>query len=226
MLKQTLIILLCLFTFLPSDKADKKGDKSDLKTLQTHILTPTIPELLKKALTTNTLEFDNTYQFDSVNQFLFFKSGQILDCIDTNAFTVNCRSDTTYSIKLYSLKDHNWQLVDSMNNLEAFPWRFSLTLNDFNFDGQIDIYIQVSATNGWSLSRGHLLLIDPRTKKLEFHKETEDFANMIPDQNTKTIFTEEWQGYNSDGNPQLTILTNKWVKGRLKTISKRDTTLK
>jgi hypothetical protein len=113
-----------------------------------------------------------------------------------------------------------------MNNLEAFPWRFSLTLNDFNFDGQIDIYIQVSATNGWSLSKGHLLLIDPRTKKLEFHKETEDFANMIPDQNTKTIFTEEWQGYNSDGNPQLTILTNKWVKGRLKTISKRDTTLK
>lgn len=145
---------------------------------------------------------------------------------EKNAITIQCQIDTTYSIKLYSFKDNDWQIIDSISGLDAFPWQFYVKFEDYNFDGQKDIYIQVSASNGWSLSRGHLLIIDPLKKKFDLHNEARDFANMKPDPSTKTILTELWNGYNLQGQHQLTIFENKWINGKLKTVSEKDTTLK
>jgi hypothetical protein len=182
-----------------------------------------ILELFEKAITVDTLEFKN--QFENNKSFLFFKSGQIISKTEKNAFVVACPNDTTYTIRLYSIQNNKWNVSDSISGLEAFPSQFDPIFDDYNFDGQTDIYIQVSASNGWSLSRGHLIIIDPKTKMFDLHKETRNFANMTPDIKTKTVKTELWNGYDKKNRHQLTIFTNKWVKGKLKTISKKDTTL-
>jgi hypothetical protein len=222
MLKRTIIFLL-LLSLLPCDKILKRILDPESSLI---IVTPNVNELLEKALKSKNLEFNNTYEFTVVDGFLFFKAGHILDSLEANAIVVKCRNDTTYSVNLYLLKDSKWQLEDSISELEAFPWQFDLSFNDYNFDGQTDIYIQVSASNGWSLSRGHLILIDPRSKKFDLHKEARDFANMCIDQYSKTIISQDWEGYDSLNNPHLTIYTNKWINGQLQTINKRDSTLK
>jgi len=184
-----------------------------------------VTELLKKALTSDTVEFNNEFEFDTYKSFLFFKSGDILRKTEKNAVVVTCPTDSTYTVKLYSLQSDQWKLSDSISELDAFPTQFDPIFDDYNFDGQTDIYIQVSASNGWSLSRGHLIIIDPKTKKFELHSETRDFANMTIDVKTKTVKTELWNGYDMKGRHQLTIFINKWVNGQLKTISKKDITL-
>lgn len=180
-----------------------------------------ITELFDKALNSDTVEFNNEFEFYSYKSFLFFKSGQIVSKTEKNALVVVCPTDTTYAVSLYSIQNKKWNLIDSINDLDAFPTQFDPIFADFNFDGQTDIYIQVSASNGWSLSRGHLLIIDPLTKKLIRHAEARNLANMKPDPKTKTVVSELWNGYNAKGQSQLTIFTNKWVNGKLTTVKKK-----
>lgn len=176
--------------------------------------------LLDSAATKDTLEFI------SAEPFLFFKSGYILSSTEKNAIIIVCTTDTTYLVKLYSMRNRKWELTDSISGLDAFPSQFELTFNDYNFDKQKDIYIQVSVSNGWPLSRGHLLIVDPVTKKLTRHEETRYLANMKPDPKTETVVSELWNGYNEKGQHQLSIFTNKWVNGKLNTIKKKNITLK
>jgi len=193
--------------------------------IKTDTVLKIITELLDKSLTRDTMEFNNEFEFDTYKSFLFFKSGQIISKTEKNALVVVCPTDTTYTVRLYSIQNNLWNISDSISGLDAFPTQFDPIFDDYNFDGQTDIYIQVSASNGWSLSRGHLIIIDPKTKKFDLHKETRDFANMTPDLKTKTVKTELWNGYDMKGRHQLTIFTNKWVNGKLKTISKKETTV-
>ena len=178
-------------------------EKTTIKELKDSVI-----KLLDIATTKDTLEFQSS------EPFLFLKSGNILSS-----------TDTTYTLRLYSLRNKNWELTDSVAKLEAFPSQFELTLDDYNFDKQKDIYIQVSASQGYSLSRGHLFIIDPVTKKLTRHEEARDLANMKPDPKTKTVVSEIWNGYNNKNQHELTIFTNKWLNGQLKTIKKKNITL-
>lgn len=182
-----------------------------------------IAELFNKALTLDTLEFNN--QFENTQSFLFFKSGHIISKTEKNVIVVVSPTDTTYTVRLYSIQNNKWSISDSISGIDAFTAQFDAIFADYNFDGQTDIYIQVSASNGWSLSRGHLIIIDPKTKTFDLHNETRDFANMTPDSKAKTVKTELWNGYDLQNRHQLTIITNKWVNGKLKTISKSDTTI-
>lgn len=216
-----LIIILLLLLIIPSDKVINWIGN----TKPNDILTPSIYTLLGKAIKTNTLEYNNINEFDTPEKFLFFRSGTFLGQSVKKAIAINCLSDTTFSIKLFSMIGQTWQLLDSITGLEAFPWQFDLQTKDYNFDGQQDVYIQVSASNGWSLSRGHLILINPNLNKFELHPEARDLANMSVDGYSGTIFSEEWNGYDSLWHPQLIISANRWIGGKLKTIEKRDTTL-
>jgi hypothetical protein len=222
---RTLIILLFGLTIFSYNHTQTSQDKNFAKdtVTQTHPVKDTLLDniagLFKKALTSDTVEFD------AYKPFLFFKSGRILSKTEKNALVVTCPTDTTYTIRLYSLQADQWKLLDSISDLDAFPIQFDPIFDDYNFDGQTDLYIQVSASNGWSLSRGHLIVIDPKTKKFELQKETRDFANMKPDLKTKSVMTELWNGYDMKGRHQLTIFTNKWVNGQLTTTSKKNITI-
>lgn len=224
---RTLIIFLFGLTIFSCNQTQTSQDK--IVSRDTSILTDKTPsidktkELFDKALIADTLEFTN--QFEISQSFLFFKSGHIFSKTKKNALVVTCPTDSTYMVKLYSPQTDQWKLLDSITDLDAFTTQFDLIFDDYDFDGQTDIYIQVSASNGWSLSRGHLIIIDPVTQKFDLHKEARVFANMKPDVKTKTVKSELWYGYDMKNRHQLAIFTNKWVNGKLKTISKKDTTL-
>ena len=178
----------------------------------------TLTGLFNKALTSDTVEFLSG--LDALDSFLFFKSGHLINKAEKNVLVVACPTDTTYMVRLYSIQNDKWNLMDSISDLDAFPVQFDVIFDDYNFDGQTDLYIQVTVSNGWPLSRGHLIIIDPRTKKLELHKEAREFANMTPDKKTKTVKSELWNEGDINGQ-QLTIFTNKWINGQLKTTSEK-----
>jgi hypothetical protein len=189
------------------------------------VIIDTLAGLFNNALTADTVEFLNGF-IDPHKSFLFFKSGYIINRKEKNALVVVCPTDTTYTVKLYSIQNDKWSLTDSISNLDAFPVQFDVIFDDYNFDEQVDLYIQVTVSNGWPLSRGHLIIIDPKTKKLELHKEAREFANMTPDKKSKTVKSELWNGYDVMDRAQLTIFTHKWVNGKLKTASKKNITIK
>ena len=225
---RTLTILLFGLTIFSCNQTQTSKDKivsNDTITQTTNqaVSIDKIAELFEKAITVDTLEFNN--QFENNQSFLFFKSGHIISKTEKNALIVVCPTDTTYTVRLYSIRNNKWNVSDSISGIDAFPTQFDPIFDDYNFDGQTDIYIQVSSSNGWSLSRGHLIIIDPTTKMFDLYEETRDFANITPDMKTKTVKTELWNGYDMENRHQLTIFTNKWVNGKLKTISKKDTTL-
>jgi hypothetical protein len=175
----------------------------------------TLYKLLDKAVMLDTLDFDNE------EPFLFLKSGHFLSKTEKNSILVTHPTDTTYFIRLYTQRDNKWVLNDSIDRLFAFTTQFDLVFDDYNFDKQTDIYMQVSASNGRAMSRGHLLTIDPKTKKLIEHKEARQLANMKPDSSTKTVTSEVWLGWDTKDKQHMSILTNKWVNGRLQTVKKK-----
>ena len=189
------------------------------------VLSDTLIGLFNKSLVADTLEFiDIIDTLEYPKSFLYYKSGHIIRENEKNALVVTCPTDTTYSIKLYAIQNDEWNFIDSINGLDAFPVQFDALFNDYNFDGQTDIYIQVTVSNGWPLSRGHLIIIDPKTKKLELHKEARDFANMTPDKKTKTVKSELWNDRDVEGQ-KLTVFTHKWINGQLKTTNKKNITI-
>jgi hypothetical protein len=229
---RTLTILFFGLTIFACNQTQTSKDKTGAKDpipetiVSKDTLFDRIAELLDRALTNDTLEFNNEFEFDTYKSFLFFKSGHIISKTEKNALVVVCPTDTTYDVRLYSILNNKWNLSDSIVGLDAFPTQFDPIFDDYNFDGQTDIYIQVSASNGWSLSRGHLIIIDPKTKKFDLHRETRDFANMTPDIKTKSVKFELWNGYDEKERHHLTIFNNAWINGKLKTISQKDTTIK
>jgi hypothetical protein len=223
---RTLSILLFGLTISSCNQTQTSQDKiviNDTITQTTNhaVSIDKIAELFDKAIMVDTLEFNN--QFENNQSFLFFKSGHIISKTEKNALIVICPTDTTYVVRLYSIHNNKWSVLDSISGLEAFPTQFESIFDDYNFDGQTDIYIQVNASSGWSVSRGHLIIIDPKTKMFDLHKETREFGNLKPDIKTKTLKSEFWNGYDTKNRHQLTIFTNKWVNGKLKTISRKDT---
>ena len=50
----------------------------------------------------------------------------------------------------------------------------------------------------------------------------EVITNMKPDPKTKTVVSEIWNGYNDKNQHELTVFTNKWLNGQLKTIKKKN----
>ena len=190
-----------------------------MQSSKSDITADTLYRLLGTALIVDSLKYENEMPF------LFFKSGFILNQSEKNSVMVSCPTDSTYQIKLYTQQDHTWILNCSIDSLSAFPSQFDAIFEDYNFDNQKDIYIQVSASNGYSLSRGHLIIVDPSTKKLTEHKEARGLANMRPDPITKTVTSEIWLGWNSRNQQHLLVQTNKWVNNQLRMVKKKIITL-
>lgn len=166
----------------------------------------TLYNILAKSKKIDSLEYENW------KPFLYLKTGNYLSEKDKNAILVFSSSDTTYQIELYTLEKEKWIKNDALTNIEANPMQFYVIIQDYNFDGQKDIFLQMSASNGWSLSRGHLLTID-KDKKLNFHIETKELANMTPDYKNNIIYTDELD-YSKNGR-FIKKRINKWINGKL-----------
>ncbi|MFT7086565.1 MAG: hypothetical protein ACJAV5_002294 [Vicingaceae bacterium] len=218
---KTFTILLLGLTILSCNQSESKqekiitAEKQIMTTNQISTQQDTITELLNKALISDTTEF---YDWKRNPSFLFFKSGNFLNNTEKNAMVVFGSTDSTYSIKLYSIKDKKWFVTDIINDLYLLPVFFNSRFDDYNFDNQTDIYLQVSASNGYSLSIGYLLTIDPKTKKFSEHLEARELANMKPDTRKKVVISEKVIWCKNNGELKVCKLTNKWVEGIIKTI--------
>lgn len=212
MKKKYIFILSIYFSFLSCQKDQNKNSESiegkSIKAIsQTKTAEETSKILLQKAIKTDTLEFENW------EPFLFFKSGYLLSQKEKNAIIVHCPTDSTYIIELYTKLNDKWIKNDQQNNMEAHPIQFNLNFEDYNFDGQKDIYLQESVSNGWPISKGHLFIINPETKKLEEHEETRNLANMNPILKDKIVYTDELD-YSYQFR-KINRRINKWINGKL-----------
>lgn len=198
-------ILLVSLIIIISCKNENKLNTSYYKK-NTIVKMDTLYTILEKNKNTDSLEYENW------EPFLYLKTGNFLSENDKNAIIVFNNTDTTYQIELYTLEKEKWVKNDFLINIEGSPMQFYVIIQDYNFDGQKDIYLQMSASNGWSLSRGNLLTIN-KDKKFCLHPETKELANMTPDYESKTIYTDELD-YSKSGRI-INKRMNKWKDGKL-----------
>lgn len=185
----------------------------------------------KNSLIDNLLQQSEKEEFvefkrENLSDFIYFKSGFFLDKSLKQAIFISISNEKTYKIEHYIFNNEKWNLINQLDSIEANPSQFEILINDYNFDGQSDFFIQTSASQGYSLSRGHLIIINPENKKFEIHREAKEFANMKRDSFQKVIFSELFHGYDSNDSAEISILTNKWIEGKLKNVKEERFKLK
>jgi hypothetical protein len=173
-----------------------------------------LSELFAAALKEDSLEL-NDYP-----ALIYFKSGFFLNPQEKNIVCAEQIADTTYALKLYTIRENNWMLSDSIISPAIWSIHFQIYYNDYNFDAQTDIFIRTSASNGYVMERGILLIINPETHKMEIHNEALDLANMYPDPDTKTVISDEFSLCNKTMMDEVCKIENKWINGKLKAVKK------
>jgi hypothetical protein len=179
-----------------------------------HVNPDTLYTLLASAATLD------TFEFDSWEPFLFLKTGNLFSDSAKHAVLITCLTDSIYKLELYSLKNNKWNKMDELDSLEAFPIQFDTKFADYNFDGLKDIYIQYSVSNGYALSYGHLLTLDPKTMQLARHPEASNLGSINPDPETKTVSSEQVIECRNSRETAICTLRSKWETGKLKVIKK------
>lgn len=166
---------------------------------------------------TNSLKPTDSVEYRNENPFVYIKTGKIISAQNLNGLLVENVSDSLYRVELYTLTGKGWLKNDEVSFYEKDLLQFLTVFKDYDFDGQKDLYIQSTASNGYSLSYGNLILINKETKKLKLIKEAKRLTNMNPDSKLKLVLSES-----VDWCPDLKIckLSNQWKQGNLITIKK------
>ena len=166
---------------------------------------------------TKKLKISDSIDYQSENPFTYLKTGKIISSNITNSLFIQNIKDSLYRVELYTLTVKGWLKNDEVLFYEKNLLQFFTVFKDYNFDKQKDIYIQSTASNGYSLSRGNLILINPKTIKLNLISEARKLANINPDLNRKLLISEsvEWC-------PELKVCKwlNQWKENNLITIDK------
>lgn len=206
-IKSTFLILILITFSCKKETEFKKETVSKKSEINRNITIDTVYKLLAKSSEIDTLEFRNQ------EPFLFIKTGYLFSKKDKSAIIVNCPTDTTYKIELYTKIEQKWVKNDEINNLEVPYQQYEVQIMDYNFDGFLDIYLNTNSSNGWCLSYGNLLTVNSLKRKFEKHIETKNLKNMFPDKKTKTILTDSVE-YNPNGK-RIWNLVYKWNNGKL-----------
>jgi hypothetical protein len=190
------------------DKSQVKESKFGHSKL---IQSPNVDSLYK--LLKSKSDFIDFYISDEL-PLLFFRSGSVFKDGEMDALILSSPTDSTYRVEIFSLTDNEWFKNDEVE-IESFPIQFDIEFKDFNFDGFKDIYIQCSASNGYSISRGHLILIDKDSNKMSVVEEARELGNITPDCVSKRISTEEVIWCKKDGMRNICKSFFQWKKGKL-----------
>lgn len=106
------------------------------------------------------------------------------------------------------------KVIDSLLIEDLLPVNLDLVFDDYDFNGQKDVYIQAFVSNGLALSTGYLVLIDSLTMKLTEYKEARNLANIATDYKSKEILSDSIIFDHKNGR-SLCRIKHKWVKGKL-----------
>ncbi len=198
-------LFLLTFVLISCKNEENKNHIKEIKTNQI-VSKDTLYEILQRGTRVDSLEYENW------KPFLFIKTGFLLSKREKNALIIFEKSENNFSVELYTQLNKKWKKNDAIENINLNPTQFYINIEDYNFDNYKDIYLQSTASNGWSLSRGTLLTIT-KNKKIIHHPETQDLTNMYPDEKTKTIYTDEID-FSKDGRI-VNKRINKWENGKL-----------
>ena len=218
----SILFLIQLTIFFACNNSKKKEVKAEINIHKTSDLQDKNDKIIKSDTLYKLLDFAknvDTLEFQSNEPFLYIKTGNLFSKKEKSAILVNCATDTTYNIKLYSNIRGRWIKSDEISNLDVFPMQYEVSILDYNFDGFKDIYLNSSSSQGYSLSRGHLLTVNPNSRKFERHLETRNLANLFPDTKTKSVAADDVE-YLKDGNKRILKLIYKWENGKLKYLKK------
>ncbi len=180
------------------------------------VLVLSINQLMKQAMLCDSMTYTNVVTKNASNGVLYFKSGHVFHSKYKHVLLICKEPDATFTLATYFDDDGTWKLKDHITQLDLNPTQFNIKFQDFNFDNQIDCYIQVSHSNGYAISRGHLIIIDPNDYFPVLHKEARNLGNLrVVGQH---IESEEWEGYDKDATTQIKTYRYQWVGGLLKRI--------
>lgn len=174
-----------------------------------------LDSLLAIALSYDGLRFDNT------NPFMVVQAGEYLSDSLKNVIVVRELTDSTYELRVYSKQGNKLKLDDSIEGIDVSEVYFDMSYDDYNFDGQRDIFLRERASNRYEMSYGLLLTIDPATKKITPHPETRELSNMWLEPATRTVFSDSTTSCANTDMTAICHLTNKWVDGKLTTVSRK-----
>ncbi len=152
--------------------------------------------LLEKDFLTNCLENSTTLDSSSwyeINPFKDFQSGYLLNDTVINAIYIE-EHDTLCNLNLYKLQAGRWQLITSVQDLDFSSLSYAINFLDFNFDGTNDLFIRTSASNGYVMSRGHLIEYDVANNELIVHNELAEYANFSINKEKQQLKAES-EGY-------------------------------
>ncbi|MGH1338081.1 MAG: XAC2610-related protein [Aureispira sp.] len=145
---------------------------------------------------------------------LFFWSGFIFSPTEEEALLITTPDGQDYQVDILSFVQGKWlpktQLVVGGN-----PVAFACYLEDFNFDGIQDLFLQTSISNGYPISRGHLILVDKKTKKLTVVEKAKKLGNLGVDSLQQMVLSEEVIWCEKDASRAACQWYHRWEKGSL-----------
>jgi hypothetical protein len=205
---------------IPTDSTSFVADANlPQKTISQDVLNiDSLYKLLEKSLVLDTFIFEKI----TIPNLFYLKVGNFLSPFEKNAILMFCPNDSIFQLEYYTQKENKWIKNDSWGKKNAFSIYFYVDYQDFNFDEQNDIFIQRNVSNGASLRTGYLLILNPKTKKIEYHAEARKLNSMEVDVETKSIISEELVDCNDGMKLHVQYWTNKWIKGKLKTVKKNN----
>lgn len=170
--------------------------------------------LLKNSLNKDSIELQ------SWKPFYYLKTGYFLSDKEKNALLIKPDKDSLFTIEIYSQNGEVWVKDDALENFDLHPIQLATSFNDYNFDKKNDIYIQFAVSNGYAVSYGHLITINPQNKKMSVHPEAEELGNMKVDSIKEIIISEQWQTCLTNDYVGPCLITNKWTNGKIIFIDK------
>lgn len=161
----------------------------------------------------------DTIQMYSANPFLFYKTGFLFDSKLRHSIVLSCTNDSTYALRLYQVNDSSWSLIDSLGGMPANRTVFYIESKDYNFDREADIYIQNSYSNGYPISTGYIILVDPVTRHLTLLPGSGRYGNISADPSTKILHSEsKYEGPVNSGEEKIWVRKSRWEKDHYTTI--------
>ncbi len=159
---------------------------------------------------------------DAWDPFICFRSGFYGTRSEKQAIIIQRENDSGMWVQLFELDDTTWVTKSTLRGLPDRSVYFNVALNDFNFDGQADLYINAATSNGYSLSTGYLITIHPQTRQMQLHKEASGLANMRPDPRTQLVYSDALVSCDPVNMPDVSTWENSWINNTLVTTKKSD----
>lgn len=205
-----LFLWLLLLGCLQTNPSQKESVKQNLNENLSKVDSSTVDQAMNKAL-----YIDSMDAFSATYPIYFLTSGHFLNDSVKNLLVTQQIDTLNYIIELYIQQGGVWLKQSELKTADISIIHYYPTFHDFNFDGQKDIYIQVSASNGYVMSRGHVITVNKSNSAMVFHPEVRNEANLTADPATKLVISEEYISCTNPPYPDVCKKRLKWTQNRL-----------